>query len=142
MDLLKIKKAATKFRNAIESCSYSLGISFEAFPKGTCGDVAPLLGTYLNDLGYGEFQYMLGDYGSRKDNSWSSHAWIQSNSLVVDITADQFPDINEKIIVSKTSYWHKQLNGKAQHKANIEIYDQLTALKLRKMYKMILDNID
>lgn len=142
MNILEIKQAAKEFRSAIEKCSHHLGISFETFPKGSCGDVAVLLGTYLNNLGYGEFQYMLGDYGSREDNSWSSHAWIQSNSLVVDITADQFSEVDVKIIVSTTSFWHRLLKGKAQHKADIEIYDQATKLKLKKMYKTILDNID
>lgn len=130
MNILEIKHAATHFSSAIENCFLDLGISFEAFPKGSCGDVAVLLGTYLNNLDYGEFQYMLGDYGSREDNTWSSHAWIQSNSLIVDITADQFTEINEKIIVSTASSWHRLLNGKAQHKADIEIYDQATKLKL------------
>jgi len=41
MNILRIKKAATDFRDAIEKCSSSLGISFEQFPLGSCGDTVP-----------------------------------------------------------------------------------------------------
>lgn len=63
MNIEKILIIANNFRYAIENCSPSLGISFEYFPKGSCGDVAPLLGTYLIENKLGKFQYMLGDWG-------------------------------------------------------------------------------
>ncbi|HEC73707.1 MAG TPA: hypothetical protein ENI26_04945 [Methylophaga aminisulfidivorans] len=96
MNIQGVYAAARDFRSAIEACSSSLGVSFKSFPSGACGDVTPLLGTYLIGRGFGEFQYMLGNYGSRGDDGWSSHAWLQSGDLVVDITADQFHDVSER----------------------------------------------
>ena len=141
MDIEKTREAATDFRNAIEICAPSLGISFKSFPRGSCGDAAPLLGTYLIEQGLCEFQYMLGDYGKRTDINWSSHAWLQLDNLVVDITADQFPEITEKVIVQDFSKWHTKLNGVPQHVADYRSYNAYTVSFLSSMYFKIIANI-
>jgi hypothetical protein len=138
MDIDKIRKTAADFRNATEVCAPSLGITFKSFPSGACGDAVLLLGTYLIEQGLGEFQYMLGDYGIRKDNNWSSHAWLQSDNLVVDITADQFPEITEKVIVQDVSKWHIKLNGKPLNVADYRIYDPDTVASLGNMYRKVI----
>jgi len=51
-----IRAAALRLRAALEECQDLLGITFEGFPSGSCGDVVPLLGRYFIDLGLGEFQ--------------------------------------------------------------------------------------
>ena len=70
-----------------------------------------MLGTYLEELGYGQFFYQLGFYGTVEREPHGTHVWIAQNDLVVDITADQFPDIDDEIIVTKSSPWHAALNG-------------------------------
>ena len=57
---ISIRDDASKFRRAIEQCKQKLGVSFEQFPLGSCGDVADLLGQFLQDQGYGEFRYVCG----------------------------------------------------------------------------------
>lgn len=37
--------------------------------------------------------------------SW--HAWLQSGEWIVDITADQFIDVQESVIVTNKSEWHE-----------------------------------
>lgn len=139
MNIDKIKLASTNFRNAIDKCHQLLGITFKHFPKGSCGDAAPLLGTYLIENKLGEFQYYTGNYGA--EETWSSHAWLQAGNLVVDITADQFPDITKKIIVEEYSLWHNKLNGEALNLADYRIYDHYTASNLSCLYKTIMRHI-
>ena len=80
----RARDAATRFRAAIESCHRDvLPISFQDFPRGSCGDAAPMLGEYLNEIGLGPWLYKVGKRSS--DGHW--HAWIEQNGLIVDITA-------------------------------------------------------
>ena len=93
MDYSKIYIAAKSFKEAIQKCDKKLlPITFKEFPKGSCGDAVLLLGKYLSDVGLGEFDYVLGGVNEK------SHAWLQQNKLIVDITADQFDDQTEEII--------------------------------------------
>src|SRR5271163_4521740 len=103
--LVELKSAATKFRLAIERCDRRrLSDTFQDFPKGSCGDAALLLRAFLQDQGLGTFQYAL---GWRDGNDGRhSHAWLAAGGLVVDITADQFQEIDEKVIVTENSGWH------------------------------------
>lgn len=78
------------------------------FPAGACGDSSLLLGAYLHDLGFGGFRYVSAARGDRDDNTWTSHAWLERGRLIVDITADQFPDAPSGVIVSHRSRWHKE----------------------------------
>ena len=142
MDIKNIQIAATSFRNAIEAISPSLGISFESFPRGSCGDATPMLGTYLIEQGLGEFQYMAGDYGSESEGNWSSHAWLQSGDIFVDITADQFPDVIDPVIVQENSEWHAGLGGKAQNLGDYRVYDPSTVANLGRLYAMIVAEIN
>lgn len=66
---------------------------------------------------------MLGNYGSEENGNWSSHAWLQSGELIVDITADQFPDVDARVIVLERSAWHIALNGEVENVADYRIYD-------------------
>ena len=142
MEIEEIYIAATNFRNAIEAVSPYLGISFESFPRVSCGDVAPMLGTYLAEQELGEFQYMLGNYGSEAEGNWSSHAWLQLGDIVVDITADQFSDVTEPVIVQENSEWHYDLDGEAQNLGDYRIYGPRTVANLGRLYAKIVAEIN
>lgn len=142
MDIEKIQIAATNFRSAIEAISPSLGISFESFPRGSCADTVPLLGTYLIEQGLGEFQYMVGNYGSNAEDNWSSHAWLQSGEIVVDITADQFPDVTNPVIVQESSEWHCNLDGKIESVGDYRVYDPNTVASLGRLYVKIVAEVN
>ena len=138
-NLERLRATAREFRLAIEHLDRSvLPVTFENFPRGSCGDAVLLLGTYLLDNGYGEFGYVLGERGDHQANTWSSHTWLEKQNLVVDITADQFPEISDKVIVCLDSEWHRQFNGKIEHKADYRIYDSRTAASLNNVYNEIL----
>lgn len=135
-DLLKISRL---FRNAIESIPASeRPINLQGFPAGACGDAVLLLGTYLIELGEAPFHYMLGDTTTdRDDPKWSSHAWMQRDRLVIDITADQFDGIDEGVIVATDSSWHDSLNGEELHVADFNVYEQNTFSPLGGFYQEI-----
>ncbi len=127
---------ATAFRKAIEACPRSrLPITFSNFPRGSCGDVTLLLGAFLIEQGYEPFHYLLGEHGT------SSHAWLQRGKLVIDITADQFSDCDCSVIVSDSSEWHLQLNGKQQHIADYHVFGDPTKTILGGAYSLIISNL-
>ena len=109
IDVKTIVELARNMRNAIELLPKStLGIEMGYFPRGACGDAALLLGAYFVDCGFFGFKYVCGERGSHSDNSWTTHAWLSFEGLIVDITSDQFEDISDRVIVSKNSEWHQE----------------------------------
>jgi len=71
-----------------------------------------------------------------------SHAWLQNKEdLIVDITADQFDEIDEKIIVTEDKKWHSSFESEIKHVAHFKIYDKPTVLRLGNAYKENIKNI-
>jgi hypothetical protein len=139
-ELERIRTLATRFRRAIEACGpASLHIGMDRFPRGSCGDATPLLGTFLIEQGCSQFDYMLGHLPCKDPEEIPhSHAWLQRGDLVVDITADQFPGIDSPVIVTEPSPWHATLEGVRQNKADYRIYDPETTKRLGEAYRKIL----
>jgi hypothetical protein len=134
--LRALTDAATRFRNGIEACDRAwLPGAMEEFPLGSCGVTAVLLGTYLEQAGFGAFDYVLGHHGER------THAWIAQKGTIVDITADQFPDMPERIIVSAQSAWHAGLPSASDGIADYRQYDGHAEEELEATYLMILERI-
>lgn len=130
--LNELKELASAFRAALEIADYSrLPITLQAFPHGACGDAALLLAKFLQEHGHGQFDYVLGRRGD------GSHAWLQRGSLVVDITADQFNEVVEPVIVRDGSPWHSSLNGEVEHVADFMLYDPHTRTVLAGAYSLV-----
>jgi|CEGC01.1.fsa_nt_gi hypothetical protein len=110
MDMDAIAKASRKFRAAVEDNFSSLGLASESFPRGNCGEMSWMLGAYLHDQGLGAFEYICGERGLAIEGTWSSHAWLCSDGIIVDITADQFDDVDDPVIVTEASKWHEQFS--------------------------------
>ncbi len=105
-DVEETHSLAKAFRQAIQKCDQDLlPINFERFPNGACGVTSRLLQKYLRERDQGEFNYI---YGIRtwKSQSWRSHAWLEQNGLIVDITADQFYDMRRAVLVTTDRAWH------------------------------------
>lgn len=133
-DLDKIRQLATEFRLAIEACTEvrKLIYTLKDFPSGSCGDATLLLAKYLEENGCGKFSYYLGG------RSKHSHAWLQRGNLIVDITADQFEDQTQSVIVTVDQGWHSHFDGKEEHVADMDIYDLHTKSMLRAGYSSVL----
>ena len=61
--------------------------------------------------------------------------------MIVDITADQFEDQFQSIIVETTSNWHDVDPDDQQHPANFEEYDKVTVATLANAYVAILEQM-
>lgn len=124
---------ATEFRQAIVDALPIDDVVLDSFPDGTCGDVSPLLGEYLYESGLGEWQYRVGWRNGR------SHAWIECDGLIVDITADQFDEVDDPVIVTTNSPWHQGFETHDDsHPARIGTYDEATATRLASIYNQII----
>lgn len=111
-----IRAVATSFRVALESGGLRLG-RLAAFPRGSCGDACELLGQYLIDSGFGDWRFCAGI----RDRSFLSHAWLERDGLILDITADQFTEIDEPVLLTRDRTWHDQFTFVERHRtANLE----------------------
>ncbi len=104
-ELDRLRAIAMSCRNAIETCQPRLTyIVFKEFPHGACGDTCDLLGRYLGDHGLPEWEYVSARRGTR------THAWLEKDGVIVDITADQFDDIDTPVMVTRDNTWQRQFS--------------------------------
>lgn len=110
MQPTEIHEIAARFRLAIEARQRTLRLSWlrDNFPTGCCREASDMLGTLLRER-YGiEAAVVLGEIDDH------SHAWLEIDGLIVDITADQFADRfpNAKpVIVTRDRAMHSQFGG-------------------------------
>lgn len=105
-DEARIRELATQFREAIQKCDREeLPLSLADYPIGSCADASMLLGTYFKDNGIGGFMLIKGKRGA--GDSLETHYWLEKGNMLIDITADQFQDMNKKIVITEvSSIWH------------------------------------
>jgi hypothetical protein len=142
--LVHLWKAASQFRAAIERCDRKrLTTCMESFPRGSCGDATMLLGTYFIEKGLGTFDHALGYLQNGSPQGRQSHAWLEADDVIVDITADQFPEIDQNVIVSRNSDWHAALERddmRQQLAADYRIWHP--RMDLEQVYKIILAEVE
>jgi hypothetical protein len=100
-DIDGVREACARFRAAIEA-DQDLPSPMAGFPSGACGDTSELLGQYLQDCGFGTWMYVM---GFRDSDSWT-HAWLEADGVIVDITSDQFDDVTSAVVVTHDRQWH------------------------------------
>lgn len=106
VDVKALRDLATMARRALEQGGFEL-VSLEAFPSGACGDVSEMLGQLLTDRGLGVWQYV-------SHRCPPSHAWLELDGWIINITADQFNDRAEygpaqrDVIVTQDRCWHEK----------------------------------
>lgn len=125
--LKELERAAREFRAALLRCNArDLPIGLSAFPLGACGDASLLLGEHFRRLGYGAFTYVCGKRGQQ------THAWIERSGVVIDITADQFPEVNTPVLVTKAPAWHRQFPVDFTNTTDLRKYDPQTRYTLER----------
>ena len=103
----QLVEECTKFRAVIEECKYNIGIEwFKDFPEGCSQDTSLILAKYLHAKGFG-IPYVV---SAEKESG--SHMWIELDNYIIDITADQFEEVSEKVIVTKKSKFHNSFEDK------------------------------
>jgi hypothetical protein len=92
---------------------------------------------FLVDEGFGTAVYVCGERGASPHNR--SHAWLEVDGLIVDITADQFPEQKaEPVIVTIQSAWHDEFRLGEEEQEELGGKDPCDV----RAYHAILKNID
>jgi len=114
----RIRELAVRFREAILKCDRTeLPLSLADFPIESCSDASMLLGTYFKDNGIDGFILIKGKRG--EGSSLETHYWLEHGDLIIDITADQFEDINEGIVISENnSEWYRTFDKSVLQEAD------------------------
>lgn len=133
-----IRAHALSFRTAILATkSETTAACLKTFPEGACGDASLLLARYFEENGCGSFYYM----SAKSINDEGTHAWLERDGLIVDITAaEQFDEIDNMIIRYDRSL-HEHFREIRRAHVNIESYDERTQAMLRGAYKLICTHI-
>ncbi len=165
--LKRIQILATEFRRAVEIARregcFTSDIVMRGFPRGCCGDASDLVGEYLLNAGYENIWYVCGTYYPDTEDEDAdflgrqSHAWISigyptdTDSIVVDITGDQFQDsheyefYNEPVYVGTMDDFHGlfEIEDRDCSKfSGIITYDDFARGRLQKLYNMIVERMD
>ncbi|MEI7143222.1 hypothetical protein WCT84_06490 [Pectobacterium brasiliense] len=122
----EIRRLSTKVRDILDaskksdhSPNSSLGLS--DFPKGCCGDTSEVLQVILHErLGISTTYKGMQHYHENKDglsmlNNGASHAWLEFDGYIIDITADQFNEDgfnNDSVMVTTDKKFHKLFSDK------------------------------
>lgn len=95
-DREQLKVCCQRVREAIQQVYDNGTISWALqFPKGWCGLASRVLGAFLiYNFPDQKFEYVCGE-----SEKVGSHAWIEYHGIVLDVTADQFNDCKEPVIV-------------------------------------------
>jgi hypothetical protein len=86
---------------------------FSDFPRGCCGNASDILGQWLSSKGITGLETVS---GWRKE---TSHAWLEYEGLILDITSDQFSDGCGEVFVGKYSKFHSSF--KSQERSPLDI---------------------
>lgn len=105
MKVYELKKIANNFREAIKQSE-----SMDGFPIGCCKRVSILLAKYFIEyLGVdeSEIKYVeaTGDGNYENGNMPSKHIWLNVGNINIDITADQYKEVTEEVIVTEDWIW-------------------------------------
>jgi hypothetical protein len=106
LDIEAVRDLATRARRAFEQGGFELK-TLQGFPAGACGDASEMLGQLLDDLGLGRWRYT-------SFQNMPSHAWLEGDGWIIEITADQFNDwpqyapAQPDVLVTQDRTWHDQ----------------------------------
>jgi hypothetical protein len=103
---------------------------------GACGDVTLLFARHLYQNGFPLPEYVAGE---RDDGP--RHAWIECDELIIDLTAGQFQDAPERVMITRDRSWHAQFKEQRRHPADIGLYDENTREYLLEAYDQIISNL-
>ena len=115
----KIRLQTEIFRTAIEACeSEELPVSLQDFPRGSCSDASLLLARYLQSQGVWPLIYVSGQTNADERHQIQTHAWLEIDDIIIDITADQFDDVTQSVIVTRDRSWYQRFNVQRKEEAD------------------------
>lgn len=139
---LRLRILAKRFRAAILACDrVNLPITLRDFPKGACGDASLLLAKYLEQFGFSPLTYVWGWRTTSFERGRQSHAWLEQDGLIIDITADQFSNA-EPVLVTTDRSWHEQFEVEQKSPADYEQYEEESRRELHAAFQLVNQHCD
>ncbi|HEY2773169.1 MAG TPA: hypothetical protein VGK20_03850 [Candidatus Binatia bacterium] len=133
---------ALDFRRAIEKSRLRRHAKIMArFPVGCCKHSSQLLARYLvTDLHVPLVTFVHGERGGGPNGDpWQSHVWLRVGQHTVDITADQYNEVDVPVVVSVGSGWHSMWQKQRQltygEMMHLDFWERL---RFRRMYNAVL----
>ncbi|WP_421850739.1 hypothetical protein [Marinomonas sp.] len=106
----KLKSIAFAVRQKIEQVIDELpyvDVELQNFPSGSCEVASVILGLYVQSEHGIDVVQSVGKRPILNDYRENNHVWLTVNdSLIIDITADQFEDFQEQVFVGSESAFH------------------------------------
>lgn len=111
----ELRIIATDFRQAIEESDLSeKSIGREAnirvgdFPYAACSEISTVFGIVLTEkYNLKPLEVKIANIEGLEDE-FGTHHWLEHDDIIIDVTADQFDVVDEKVIVSTDSEFHKK----------------------------------
>ena len=146
MDVEEVYEIAVRVRSAIESqiaaASY-VDCELKKFPRGSCEISSVILGLYLKSKGYENVFQGVGNRPIPNDMNKSNHVWlVLNNEIIVDITADQFNDCEERVIVGRESKFHKTFKQYALRPIDETYLNRFGSTGYRDFYLKVLSQLN
>lgn len=85
LEYSEVRGVCEKIRNLFDEHGKDFGFLFSDFPIGCCGIISMIIGIYLEEHGFGVYNYVCGEM-----EDGSTHAWLESGGVIIDIILDQF----------------------------------------------------
>jgi hypothetical protein len=106
----EIRSAAEEFREAIEQSDWNL-VMDEYFIlrnlRAMCKPAAMLVDKYLREeLDCRPIEFVSAQRWTEAGLVYRSHFWLEHDGLIIDISADQYPEIEQSVMVTADHSWH------------------------------------
>lgn len=129
-ECLKVRKA---FEDAAK-CNILSDQMFYRFPHGACLTSTIVLAQYLL-----RFDDKNAFSIVRGWNQNTSHAWLEYNEYIIDITADQFPEIDEPVYITADKKFHSQFRYQRE---TVKFSEYALTYDERVLFHFVRDNIE
>lgn len=124
----QLRLVAVKVRETIETIDPKLFPEecqlSNSFPQGACGDSSMLLGKLLLENFDVDCDYVCGS-SLLEGREQETHAWLEYNGYKIDITADQFDRIKDKVIVEQPHFLYDDYEENSRKRISDSFPDEL-----------------
>jgi len=131
---------ALEFRRAIERSNLRRHERvMSRFPVGCCKQSSQLLARFLvTELQVPLVTFVHAERGGTTGSFWQSHVWLSVDQHYIDITADQYTEIDSPVVVSVDGGWHMSWDRR-RHLTYGEMmnFDLWEARRFNRMYRAV-----
>jgi hypothetical protein len=141
----EIRSAAERFREAIERSSWDLDRDRYFILRNLramCKPAAMLVGKYLHEeLSCQPIEFVSAQKWFANGSVERSHFWLEHKGLIVDISADQYPEIDQPVIVTGDRSWHETFTTQNRFPYS-QVVNTNTVPKVYATYGHVLDTLN